>query len=140
MLRKIVNVLVILPLAIVFVVFAVANRHLVTLSLDPFNSADPALGVTLPLFVVMIAAAMLGVIVGGIATWFGQRRWRQMARRHEAEIRDARLQLADLRGRPDVQGRSGERQVPATLRNDGLPAVQGPQYGAIGRDKHGATL
>ncbi len=38
MLRKIVNALVILPLAIIFVVFAVANRQLVTLSFDPFDS------------------------------------------------------------------------------------------------------
>ena len=32
MLRKIVNILVVLPLAILFVAFAVANRHVVTLS------------------------------------------------------------------------------------------------------------
>lgn len=140
MLRKIVNVLVLLPLAIIFIVFAVANRHLVALSFDPFNSADPALGVTLPLFVVIIAAATLGVIVGGIATWFGQRKWRQAARRHESETHEAHRQLADLRSRADMSGRSGEGQVPTTLRREGLPAVHKPQYVAIGRDKNGATL
>ena len=139
MLRKVVNVLVILPLAMIFVVFAVANRHLVTLSFDPFNASDPALGVTLPLFVVIIAVAMLGVIAGGIATWWGQRSWRQAARRHEAESREARMLLADLRSQGTNTLR-GEGQVPATLRNDGLLAIQGPQYGSIGRDKHGATL
>ena len=36
-----------LPLAILFVVFAVANRHIVTLSFDPFNSSDPATQSTL---------------------------------------------------------------------------------------------
>jgi uncharacterized integral membrane protein len=131
MLRKIVNALVILPLAIIFVVFAVANRQLVTLSFDPFDSNDPALGVTLPLFVVMIAAAIFGVIAGGIATWFGQRRWRKAARLHEAEARHARDQAADLRERLQAMS-GGDRQVPALGYT--------PQYGAVGRDKHGATL
>ena len=78
-------------------VFAVANRHPVTVSFDPFDSADPALGVTLPLFVVIIAVAILGVVAGGSATWFGQRRWRRAARQHEADARELRTQLADWR-------------------------------------------
>ena len=140
MLRKILNVLVVLPLAIVFIVFAVANRHLVTLSFDPFDSTDAALGVSLPLFVVIIAFTMLGVLVGGIATWFGQRRWRRAARLNETEARNARVQLAELRGRSQATGQFGEAQVPASRRDSGLPAVQSPQYGAIVRDKSGATL
>ena len=140
MLRKILNVLVVLPLAIIFIVFAVANRHLVTLSFDPFDSTDAALGISLPLFVVIIAFTMLGVLLGGNATWFGQRRWRRAARLNETEARNARAQLADLRGRSQTTGQFGEAPVPAGRHDAGLPAVQGPQYGAIGRDKSGATL
>ena len=123
MLRKILNVLVVLPLAIVFIVFAFANRHLVTLSFDPFDSSDTALGLSLPLFVVIIAFAMLGVIVGGIATWFGQRRWRRAARFNEAEARNARAQLADLRERSQSLGEYGEAQVLSSRRDSSLPAV-----------------
>jgi uncharacterized integral membrane protein len=93
MLRNIVNALVWIPLAVVFTVFAVANRHLVTVSFDPFNGADPSVAVTLPLFVVIIVAAILGVAAGGAATWFRQGRWRRAARLHEADARDARAQL-----------------------------------------------
>lgn len=135
MLRKIFNILVILPLAILFVVFAVANRHMVTLSFDPFNSSDPALGVSLPLFVVIIAVAMFGVIAGGVATWFGQHRWRRAARQHEADARHARAELADLRERL-AASRNGGNQVPAFGSSPGLT----PSYLAIGRDKHGAAL
>lgn len=136
MLRKIFNVLVILPLAILFVVFAVANRHSVTLSFDPFNSSDPALGVALPLFVVIIAVAMFGVIAGGVATWFGQRRWRRAARLHEADARHARSELADLRERALATSRNGENRVPVFGPSPGLT----PSYPAIGRDKHDAAL
>ena len=64
--RKFFTALVVIPLGVIFIVFAVANRHLVTVSFDPFNSADPSVAVTLPLFVVIIAVAILGVAAGGI--------------------------------------------------------------------------
>jgi uncharacterized integral membrane protein len=125
--RKFLNAVIWIPLAVIFVVFAVANRHLVTVSFDPFNSNDPALGVTLPLFVVIIAVAILGVVAGGSATWFGQRRWRRAARLHEADARELRAQLADWRANALSQQR------------DTAPPPMVPQVG-YRRDKHGATL
>jgi uncharacterized integral membrane protein len=98
MLRKTFNILVLLPLAVVFVVFAVANRHMVTVSLDPFNTADPALSLAMPLFAVILLSAIAGVAAGGLATWFRQSRWRRAARRHEADAREARSQLDGQRG------------------------------------------
>src|SRR5579864_4625099 len=95
--RKFLNAVVLIPLGVIFVVFAVANRHMVTVSFDPFNSNDPALGISLPLFAVIIVVAILGVVAGGAATWFGQRRWRRAARQHEEDASDIRAQLADLR-------------------------------------------
>jgi len=98
MLRRFINALVVLPLAIVFVIFAVANRHMVRVSLDPFNNADPALSFSMPLFILILLAAIAGVAAGGLATWFRQGRWRRAARRHEADARDARSQLDERRG------------------------------------------
>src|ERR1700754_3919073 len=95
--RKFFTTLLAILLGVLFVVFAVANRHLVTVSFDPFNSSDPSVGVRLPLFVVIIAVAILGVVAGGMATWLQQRHWRRAARRHEADARQARNQLAVLR-------------------------------------------
>ncbi len=132
MMRKILAGLILIPLAILFIVFAVANRHFVTVSFDPFNSANPSVGVSLPLFVVIILAAILGVIAGGLATWFRQGRWRRAARQHEADARHARTELADLR----VQA-AAARQAPQRLPAP-VPASLG--YGTGERDKTGATL
>ena len=129
--RKFFTALVVIPLGIIFIVFAVANRHLVTVSFDPFNSTTPAVAVTLPLFVVIIAVAIIGVAAGGMATWFRQRRWRRAARQHEADARQARAQLADLRA-SSAASRGDQQRFPALL--------QGGFYGSAGRDKHGATL
>lgn len=129
--RKFLNIVVWIPLGLIFVVFAVANRHLVTVSFDPFNSQDPSLGFTLPLFLVIIAVAMLGVVAGGTATWFRQRHWRRAARQHEADARQARAQLADLR--PEAM--MAQRQYPQPLAG----SSQGG-FSSTGRDKQGATL
>src|ERR1700742_4395990 len=105
LMRKFLSALVVIPLGIFFIIFAVANRHLVTVSFDPFNSATPTVAVTMPLFVVIIAGAMLGVLPGGMATWFRQGRFRRAARRNEAEVREARTQPADLRRQTASQQR-----------------------------------
>src|SRR5215470_16278047 len=127
LLRKFFGAVVIIPLGIFFIIFAVANRHLVTVSFDPFNSTTPTVAVTLPLFVVIIAVAILGVVAGGCATWFRQRRWRRAARRHEAEAAAARAQLAEWRASTIVP--SAQRLA--------TPAAFG-RYGMSGRDKQGA--
>jgi uncharacterized integral membrane protein len=129
--RKFFTGLVLIPLGVIFIVFAVANRHLVKVSFDPFNSTDPSVAVTLPLFVLIIAVAIVGVAAGGTATWFRQRHWRRAARQHEGDARQMRAQLADLRA------------AAATSRGDPqrLPAPSpGGGYGPSGRDKQGATL
>ena len=127
--RKFLTLLIVIPLALIFVVFAVANRHSVTVSFDPFNSVDPAISVSLPLFVLIIAIAILGVVAGGLTTWFGQRRWRRAARQHETDARAARAQLAELRS----QAMTSRGEPPRR-------ALPGAFYGASGRDKQGATL
>ena len=126
--RKFLNAIVLIPLGVIFVVFAVANRHIVTVSFDPFNSNDPALGVSLPLFVVIIVVAILGVVAGGCATWFGQRGWRRAARQHEMDAQDIRAQLADLRV-----------AVTASRPRDASPPAAFPSV-TYRRDKQGATL
>jgi uncharacterized integral membrane protein len=129
--RKFLRALIVVPLALIFIVFAVANRHFVTVSFDPFNSADPSISVSLPLFLLIIVVAILGVLAGGSATWLGQRRWRRAARQHEADAQAVKAQLADLRASA-LASRAGP-QRPAVTAPGGLPA-------ASGRDKQGATL
>jgi uncharacterized integral membrane protein len=104
MVRKIINAVIVLPLAIILIVFAVANRHWVTVSLDPFNTSDPAVGIALPLFVVIILSAIGGVLVGGAATWLKQGRWRRVARQNQADAAAARAELAATRSTPGTAG------------------------------------
>ena len=131
--RKFFSILFATLLFLILVTFAVANRHFVTVSFDPFNSANPSISVSMPLFALIIVVAIFGVIIGGCATWFGQRHWRRAARTHEADARTVRAQLTELRSQTQ-QGSQGPRGEARRLT---LPASF---YGAAGRDKQGVTL
>lgn len=131
--RKFLTAVIAIPLFVLFVVFAVANRHDVTVSFDPFNSADPALAVSMPLFVMIIATAILGVVVGSLATWFGQHRWRRAARQHRADAQAARDELTNLKAATLAQ--TGPQRLPAPF-----PANPPGLYGPYGRDKQGSAL
>jgi uncharacterized integral membrane protein len=97
LIRKIVAVIVLVPLAILIVAFAVANRQYVTISFDPFNPAAPAASQTLPLYLLIIGLLVVGVLIGGIAVWLNHGRWRRAARRFEREVAALRGELAALR-------------------------------------------
>ena len=104
--RKIVTAAVLVPLAIVIVMFAVANREIITVSFDPFDTAQPAFALKMPLFILIFVLVGFGVLVGGIAAWLKQHKWRARARRAEADARE-------LRARLDAQ--RSQRGVPAKL-------------------------
>ncbi len=91
--RKTVTALVLVPLAVLIVMFGVANRELVTVSFDPFDSARPAFSFGLPLFILIFVLVGLGVVIGGVAAWLKQHKWRARARRAESTVRDLREQL-----------------------------------------------
>jgi len=88
MFHKIATAVVVIPLAAIIIAFAVANRQWVTLSFDPFSSTSPAFAATMPLFV---------LIVGGIAAWIRQSKWRRVARRLEGEVHALHEELAAQR-------------------------------------------
>jgi uncharacterized integral membrane protein len=80
MFRRILTLLISFPIGIILVAIAVSNRQPVDLILDPFRPEAPALSIQLPFYIYLLAALVVGVVLGGVATWVGQSRWRQTAR------------------------------------------------------------
>jgi uncharacterized integral membrane protein len=99
MIRKIAKALILVPLAILIIGFAVANRQMITVSFDPFDSTQPSYSASMPLFVLIFVLVIVGVIVGGVATWFSQAKWRRTARVLEDENRKLNAELYDLQRR-----------------------------------------
>jgi uncharacterized integral membrane protein len=99
MIRKIVTMLVLLPVALLIVMFAVTNRAPVSVALDPVGSEPPMFAAALPLFLLLLIALIAGVIIGGVAAWSRQRKWRRRARRLSADLKAAHAETAALRRR-----------------------------------------
>jgi uncharacterized integral membrane protein len=99
--------LILLPVAIVVVLLAVANRGPVTISFDPTRTTSD-FSFTLPLFAVLFAAVVVGVVIGGIGSWLGQRKHRNARRRHRREAERLRAEAERLRAYA-----SGQPGVPA---------------------------
>jgi uncharacterized integral membrane protein len=91
--RNIVAAVILVPLAVVIVAFAIANRQFVTVSFDPFSAAQPAASLTLPLFALIILVLILGVVIGGMAGWLRHGGWRRTAKRLEREVAGLRAEL-----------------------------------------------
>lgn len=85
MIKRFLTYLVVFPLAVVLVALGVVNTHRVDLILDPFRSEAPAVVLSLPFYVYLFAAIVLGIIIGSFATWRSQAHWRREARRRTAE-------------------------------------------------------
>jgi len=99
-----------IPLALVIIIFSLVNREAVTVSFWPFPAA-----MDIPLFALILATLMVGILWGGLAAWLAagraRKRAREMSRRADTadmeirhlEDRNARLQrdLETTRTPPD---------------------------------------
>lgn len=94
--RKLILALVVVPLGVVLIALAVVNRAPATLILDPFGGAEPNLTLEAPFFLFLLGAFALGLLVGGMASWLNQRKWRRTAREEAREARDWRRQADRL--------------------------------------------
>ncbi|GGF38961.1 hypothetical protein GCM10011321_32400 [Youhaiella tibetensis] len=99
MVKRIVGWVVLVPLCVLLILFALANRQLVIVNFNPFmpsgSLTQPGYGV--PLFLVIYIVLLLGVIAGGIATWFAQGKVRQEKRHWRKEAETLTRELEALR-------------------------------------------
>lgn len=97
MIRKFLTAVILLPLGVLILGFAVANRQAITISFDPFDATQPAYAATLPLFILIFVLVILGIFIGGVAAWLRQSGYRRQARRLERENQALHSELYDLK-------------------------------------------
>lgn len=79
------------PLTLAFVVFAVANRGTVLVSLWPFG-----VDIGLPLFLLVLGALAVGLVVGAFLTWVRLLAWKRRARARERRIAELQARLDEV--------------------------------------------
>jgi uncharacterized integral membrane protein len=114
MTRRIIFVIVVVPVAIVLIALAVANREMVSFTLNPFVPGDPALTFTAPLFAFLFGALAVGVVIGGCATWLRQGRYRKIARERSREADRLKARAEDEKlARKDAAVAAGHLPAPS---------------------------
>jgi uncharacterized integral membrane protein len=89
--------LILVPIALLVVLFSVANRAPVRVSFDPISRDAPHFAFDIPLFAVVLAAIAAGVLIGGLASWLAQGKHRKAARRNRREAETLRGEAQMLR-------------------------------------------
>jgi uncharacterized integral membrane protein len=105
--RRFLTLFVLFPVAVVVIVLSVANRGNVAFSLDPIGAGSTGWTVSAPLYVFLFAALALGILIGGVATWVRQGRWRQAARAERANAERLRRDIERLRERLEAVQTAG---------------------------------
>lgn len=94
MYNRFITIVIVVPLAIILIALAVANRATAAFTLDPFNPGNPGLTLQMPLFVLLFGTLAVGLIIGSVATWLKQGRYRKMARVREQELQIMRSEIS----------------------------------------------
>lgn len=84
---KLPTLLVAVPALALALILAIANRAAVTLSIDPFSAENPVIAFEVPLYLLIFAALLIGVLIGGTSAWAGGAGWRRKARKSEREVK-----------------------------------------------------
>ena len=83
------------------------------LVLDPFRPADPVISLVLPFYAYLFGALLIGVVIGGAATWLTQARWRRNARRRGAEAQRWQAEADRLRRERERNLEASRQLAPA---------------------------
>ena len=109
-LKRIFNWIIGLPIAVIAIGFAVANREWITVSFDPINRAHPFATIDMPLWALFFAGVLVGIFAGWFVAWMG-------AGRHRRGAREARIALARAQQQHEREKRELQQTLPA-LRPD----------------------
>jgi uncharacterized integral membrane protein len=102
MIRRIVGWVVLVPLCLVMIVFALANTQPVQLYFNPLGPRVPTDTPGVPLFLVLFAVLLIGVLMGGIATWFAQAPHRRDERVYKRETERLNREVNAMRRTPSL--------------------------------------
>ncbi|MEQ8347041.1 MAG: lipopolysaccharide assembly protein LapA domain-containing protein [Sneathiellaceae bacterium] len=113
--------LIFLPLAVVVIALSVVNRDPVTFSIG-FGSAWQV-----PLFLLLLAGALLGILFGGIGAWLAGGNGRRRGRHARAEAATTRDELENLRRKNAALAAELERARGPHADDGGAPALAAPR-------------
>ncbi|WP_102959573.1 lipopolysaccharide assembly protein LapA domain-containing protein [Mangrovicella endophytica] len=119
MISKFITFVILVPLAIIMVVFCVANREMVSVSFDPIGTM-PQFSFAAPLFILLMGAVIVGLVLGGLGTWLTQSHYRRKSWQRKYEVERLKREAEESRER--LRRMHEEREHAALSAATALPA------------------
>ncbi|MCJ8308381.1 MAG: LapA family protein [Hyphomicrobiales bacterium] len=100
--KRIAGLFILLPIGILIVALAVANRQVVSVSIPPQVGDAPLYSFSLPLFALLFVMLFVGMLIGSFATWITQGKHRKQARIQKIEATKATFEAKKQAERADA--------------------------------------
>ncbi|WP_455480753.1 lipopolysaccharide assembly protein LapA domain-containing protein [Bartonella sp. B12(2025)] len=78
-----------------FVAFIVANRQMVTLTLDPFRTNSESFTYQAPFFIWLFVFFGFGILLGGLIYWFSYHKCKKALKKSKAELEKLKMSITD---------------------------------------------
>ena len=85
MLKRLLILLIVVPIAVVVIWLAVTNRQPIPVFVPPDVGGQPLFSFQVPLFIGFFATLFVGMMIGSLTTWLKQGKHRKAARVRKAE-------------------------------------------------------
>lgn len=109
--KRIISWIVMIPFAIVVIIFSASNLELVTVNLWPMPHE-----LTVPMFTMILTVFIVGFLMGGIVAWLSAGKSRQAARQQRFRADKAERELRSLSNKLDNRNRDAQEDTtPATV-------------------------
>ena len=102
--KRLVGLFILVPIGIIVVALSVANRQAVTLSIPPQIGDTPLYSFDLPLYALLFATLLVGMLIGSSATWISQGRHRKSAREQKLEATKLSFEAIKLKEKARANG------------------------------------
>jgi uncharacterized integral membrane protein len=100
-----------IPIFVVVVAFSIANHGTQEISLWPVSETT----ITLPQYAIVLAAMLVGILLGGMMSWIHGSPGRHERRMLNREVSSLRQQVKELRGKLESAGNVADRATTPAL-------------------------
>ncbi|WP_455466090.1 lipopolysaccharide assembly protein LapA domain-containing protein [Bartonella sp. B39] len=93
--RVLLTIALLIPTALLLA-FILANRQMVTLTLDPFRIHSENFTYHAPFFIWLFIFFGLGILLGSLINWFAYRKCKKALKKSKAELEKLKISITDM--------------------------------------------
>ncbi|WP_019220941.1 LapA family protein [Bartonella senegalensis] len=94
--KRTVLAIILVPITALLIAFIIANRQIVTLTLDPFRINSENFTYQAPLFIWLFIFFGLGILLSSIMHWFTCHKYKKALKESKAELEKLKMSITNI--------------------------------------------